>query len=98
MSALAGAKTFETYVAAVKALLAGAGIGLSGEKPVPYGLRLDLRQADETVPLTLYYGKKGFSLVLAGKAGALKSCIFDNPGRQAAPLSVVFSFVYQKKE
>ena len=73
MSALAGAKTFETYVAAVKALLAGAGIGLSGEKPVPYGLRLDLRQADETVPLTLYYGKKGFSLVLAGKAGALKA-------------------------
>ena len=73
MNALTGAKTFETYVAAVKAMLAGAGIGLCGEKPVPYGLRLDLRQGDETVPLTLYYGKKGFSMVLAGKAGALKA-------------------------
>ena len=70
MSALAGAKTFEAYVAAVKALLAGAGIGLSGEKPVPYGLRLDLRQGDETVPLTLYYGKKGFSVVKTTKSGS----------------------------
>ena len=80
MSALAGAKTFEAYVAAVKALLAGANIKLSSEKPIPYGLRLDLRQADETVPLTLYYGKKGFSLVLAGKAGVLKAkleALFD---------------------
>jgi len=73
MNALNGAKTFDAYVAAVKALLAGANIKLSGEKPVPYGLRLDLRQADEMVPLTLYYGKKGFSLVLAGKAGVLKA-------------------------
>ena len=73
MNALTGAKTFEDYVAAVKALLSAASIGWSGEKPVPYGLRLDLRQGDETAPLTLYYGKKGFSLVLAGKSGVLKA-------------------------
>ncbi len=73
MNALAGAKTFDAYVAAAKALLAGAGLQPTEEKPIPYGLRLNLQQNGEIVPLTLYYGKKGFSLVLAGKDGVLKA-------------------------
>ena len=35
MSALAGAKTFETYVAAVKALLAGAGFAAATPVALP---------------------------------------------------------------
>lgn len=73
MNALNAAKTFDAYVAAAKALLAGAGLQPIDEKPIPYGLRLNLQQNGESVPLTLYYGKKGFSLVLAGKDGVLKA-------------------------
>ena len=73
MNALNGAKTFDGYVAAAKALLAGAGLQPTDEKSIPYGLRLNLQQNGETAPLTLYYGKKGFSLVLAGKDGVLKA-------------------------
>lgn len=73
MKQFAGIKTFDAYVAAVKALLADENIRLIDEKSIQYGLRLNLQQADEKVPLTLYYGKKGFSLVLAGKSGVLKA-------------------------
>lgn len=73
MKSLAGAKSFGEYVQAVKAELLAADIGLADEKSIPYGLRLNLKQGGEAVPLTLYYGKKGFSLVVAGKAGPLKT-------------------------
>lgn len=68
-----GAKSFDEYVQAVKTALSSADIQTIDEKSIPYGLRLKLIQGGEAVPLTLYYGKKRFSLVVAGKAGPLKT-------------------------
>ncbi len=72
MSSFAGIKSFDDYAGAVKLTLAGAGIQVVDEKAIPYGRRLSLKQGGEVVPLSLYYGKKGFSLVVAGKACQLK--------------------------
>jgi len=66
-------KSFDDNVKAVKLKLSGAGIQVVDEKAIPYGLRLNLKEGVESVPLSLYFGKKGFSLVAAGKAGALKT-------------------------
>lgn len=63
---------FEEYVTRFKESAARAGLTTGTEKPVPYGRRIDVSDGSETVPVTLYEGKKGFSLVVGGKQGGLK--------------------------
>ena len=64
--------SFAEYVQSIKSKIVQAGLQTGAEKPVPYGLRIDVADGEATLPVTLYEGKKGFSLVIAGKAGPLK--------------------------
>ena len=52
-----------------------AGFSLGEEKPVQYGLKIEVMLGAEKVPVTLYEGKKGCSTVVGGKSGPLKTRI-----------------------
>ena len=67
--------SFAEYVQSFKTKIVQAGLQTGAEKPVPYGLRIDVEDGGTTVPVTLYEGKKGFSAVVAGKAGPLKETV-----------------------
>ena len=67
--------SFAGYVRNFRETATNAGLQAGPEKTVPYGCRIDVTDQADTVPVTLYYGKKGFSLVVGGKACALKSTI-----------------------
>ena len=67
--------SFAEYVLGIKDKLNHGGLRTGAEKPVPYGLRIDVEDGGTTVPVTLYEGKKGFSAVVAGKAGPLKETV-----------------------
>lgn len=68
-------KSFAEYVQQFKDKVIQAGMETGAEKPVPYGYRVDVIRGAETVPVTLYEGKKGFSIVVAGKTGAMKTAL-----------------------
>lgn len=72
MSAGNSPAAFAAYVQATRQRLIQAGWQLGEEKKLPYGLQLTVRQGNEMANLSLYYGKKGFSIVVGGKAGAWK--------------------------
>ena len=67
--------SFAEYVQHFKTKITQAGLQLGAEKPVPYGRRIDVVRESETVPVTLYEGKKGFSTVVAGKSGGLRETV-----------------------
>ena len=67
--------SFAAYVQHFKTKITQAGLQLGAEKPVPYGRRIDVVRESETVPVTLYEGKKGFSTVVAGKSGGLRETV-----------------------
>lgn len=67
--------SFAEFIGQFKTKVAGAGWLTGMEKAVPYGRRIDVVCGHETVPVTLYEGKKGFSMVVGGKAGALKDSL-----------------------
>lgn len=81
--------SFAEYVQQFKGKINHAGLQLGAEKPVPYGLRIDVVHDQVVVPVTLYEGKKGFSLVVAGKAGSLKETVerLFNGAPQTATIS-----------
>lgn len=81
--------SFAEYIQRFKDKVTKAGLVTGAEKPVPYGLRIDVTNGIEMVPVTLYEGKKGFSMVMGGKAGGLKETLeilFDK-----APPAEIFS-------
>ncbi|MHC1758848.1 MAG: ribonuclease HIII [Negativicutes bacterium] len=67
--------SFAEYVQHFKTKITQSGLQLGAEKPVPYGRRIDVVRESEIIPVTLYEGKKGFSTVVAGKAGGLREMV-----------------------
>ena len=89
--------SFADYIERFKEKVAQAGLLTGAEKSVPYGLRIDVTNGSELVPITLYEGKKGFSMVLGGKAGGLKETLeklFD----KAPPVEIVSDKPYGFEE
>ena len=64
--------SFTEVVRKFKDTVARAGLLTGQEKEVPYGRRIEVTDASAMVPVTLYEGKKGFSMVVGGKACGLK--------------------------
>jgi ribonuclease HIII len=81
-------KSFAEYVQNFKDQVYQIGMETGAEKPVPYGYRVDVVQSGETVPVTLYEGKKGFSTVVAGKTGAMKKTLETMVHGPSAPVTV----------
>jgi len=80
--------TFTDYVRQFKVKVEQAGMRTGAEKPVQYGCRIDVIRGQETVPVTLYEGKKGFSVVVSGKAGEMKTSLELLVHGPASPVSV----------
>ena len=80
MSAGNSLAAFAAYVQTARQRLIQAGWQLGEEKKLPYGLQLTVRQGNEMANLSLYYGKKGCSTVVGGKAGALKHSLEQSLG------------------
>ncbi len=81
--------SFAEFIQRFKTTVAGAGWSTGTEKTVPYGRRIDVVCGQEAVPVTLYEGKKGFSMVVGGKAGELKDSLerLLNGAPPAGPVS-----------
>lgn len=77
---------FVEHIRQFKATLASAGLLTGQEKEVPYGRRIDVTDASATVPVTLYEGKKGFTMVVGGKACGLKTNLESLFSIAAAPV------------
>lgn len=65
--------TFAEYVQDFRGKVIEAGLAAGPAKEIPYGCRIDVSDSAGQIPVSLYYGKKGFSLVIGGKAGELKA-------------------------
>ena len=48
--------SFAEYVQSIKTKIVQAGLRTGAEKPVPYGLRIDVADGEATLPVTLYEG------------------------------------------
>ena len=64
---------FAEYVQEFRSKVTAAGLAAGSAKEIPYGCRIDVSSGEGQIPVSLYYGKKGFSLVIGGKAGELKA-------------------------
>ena len=64
--------SFDEYVGDFLGKVAAAGLTAGPAKPIPYGCRIDVSDGAGSIPVSLYHGKKGCSLVVGGKSGALK--------------------------
>lgn len=60
----------EDYIAAVKTKLTAAGLTLSGEKQLEYGRQLTYTDGSAKIPVNIYSGKKGISVVVGGGAAS----------------------------
>lgn len=60
----------EQQVAKLSAKLTEAGLKITGEKPLQYGFQLQVSDGNATLPVNIYSGKKGISMVLGGTEGS----------------------------
>ena len=67
--------TFAEYVRDFRDKVTTAGFSAGSAKEIPYGCKIDVTDNSGQIPVSLYHGKKGFSLVVGGRAGALKTKI-----------------------
>ena len=77
MECIEAMNSFAEYVQSIKSKIGQAGLQTGAEKPVPYGLRIDVADGEATLPVTLYEGKKGFSLVVHDVNGAAVDKLVD---------------------
>ena len=75
MAAVEAMNSFDDYVRNFRNTINQAGLQVHPAKDIPYGCRMEVSDSATNVPVTLYYGKKGFSMVIGGKAGELKNRI-----------------------
>lgn len=68
-------KTFDEYVRSFCEKVGGIGLSVGPAKAIPYGCRLEVSDGSGRIPVNLYHGKKGFSMVIGGKTGQLKTKI-----------------------
>ena len=67
--------SFAEYVQMFRDKINQAGLQVGQAKEIPYGCRIEISDNASIVPVTLYHGKKGFTMVVGGKAGELKNRI-----------------------
>lgn len=85
-------KILDEKVRAYKAQLSAAGIECVREKPINYGWNLVCRLGSEEGRVNIYHGKKGISVVLQAKEGALKQALAGLDQAQPAGLSAAGFF------
>lgn len=66
----------ERYISDLKQKLTGASLVITGEKPLAYGIQITVGEGKAGVPVNIYSGKKGISVVVGGSDGSpLKSAV-----------------------
>lgn len=64
---------FSEYVRSFCTTVSQAGLGAGPPKEIPYGCKIEVSDGSNRISVSLYHGKKGFSLVIGGKATPLKA-------------------------